>query len=407
MLFDRYGDMYSWSQETQSIYKDILVQQVWFQHVLATDYTDTDHPFFITGGHDMSYYSGGSERRISAGRKLWDYAGLPIGLLVFDIDPNDLIILSDEFLRLGSKYDIRISITGYSGELVYDSDVVTNGHFDRLNDQVYMLDSVSASGLLKAAVEIPQERLFAELNTVRILTFVFGLMWLTVVIIYLLRIKHLQDDVYVLEIKQKEARLAALRAQINPHMLFNTLESIRMQAVVAGSETIAAMVKALARMFRHSLAENDSNNTVQNELDYAADYTALQNVRYGDMIHLEEHLSTETKAAHIIPMLFQPLVENSIKHGLKDRKTPLHISICEEPLASARTPGLVRISVSDDGLGVSAEKLRELNGEGTEAAEGIGLKNIDERLRLKYGTGLHIKSEAGRYFTVEVAFCIQ
>jgi two-component system sensor histidine kinase YesM len=168
-----------------------------------------------------------------------------------------------------------------------------------------------------------------------------------------------------------------------------------MKALVNNQNEIAEMVKVLARMFKHSLYSGERENLIRDELRYVKDYLYMQNIRYDNQFVFEEHLSSAVLATPIIPMVFQPIIENSIKHGFRSRSAPLHI-LAEEDFI----PGpFIKISITDDGAGVSGEKLREINMGKT----GIGLKNLSERLRLWYGKecGLKISSREGEFFKVE------
>jgi two-component system sensor histidine kinase YesM len=428
MLLDHDGNLYSWSASGSQINTGLLLQQDWLRDILKYQMA----PFFISPAHSKAYYAHDREsEHITVGRKLWDYGGTAIGFLLLDIRPDAMITLNDDFRKLGNEYLIRLSVTNQNKEVVYDSDTAMTRnnsepiHTNHISRKFLMLNEMSKSGLLLIDIRIPLNKLLAPLNNIYFSAVIFIFAWITIILFLLSKINELQKNVYMLDIKQKEARWQMLRAQINPHMFYNTLESIRMHALINNQDKIAKMTKAFSRMFRHSLVQESevSNNCIRDELSHAEDYVYIQNVRLDNICTLEEHLSESVKKMRIMPMIFQPFIENSIQHGLRDRNTPLHIFI-EEELVS---PTKIKISVSDDGLGMDKDLLEELNDElcgknqkkkkprmnTTESVDtdvsGIGLGNIAERLRLRYGEEflLNVSSEEGKWFRVEFCLPIQ
>ncbi|MDR0349443.1 MAG: histidine kinase, partial [Tannerella sp.] len=425
MLVDNDENLYSWLMGGSQINGGLLLRQEWFREIIENQTS----PFFISPTHSKAYYANDRENEcITVGRKLWDYSGTSIGFLFLDIRPDTMITLNDDFRKLGSEYAVRLSVTNQKKEVVYDSDTamarnssepVSASH---VSGKLLILNEMSKSGRLLIDIRIPLNKLLAPLNNIYFSAVIFVFAWITTIVFLLSKINKLQKNVYILDIKQKEARWQMLRAQINPHMFYNTLESIRMHALINNQDKIARMTKALARMFRHSLVQESevSNNCIRDELNHAEDYVYIQNVRFDNICILEERLSESIKKTPVMPMIFQPLIENSIQHGLRDRKTPLHILIEEELIS----PEKIKISVTDDGLGMDEDLLVELNDElsdkkqrkktprmnTTESVDadvsGIGLRNIAERLRLHYGREfcLHISSEEGKWFRVE--FCL-
>ena len=213
------------------------------------------------------------------------------------------------------------------------------------------------------------------------------------------KIKSLIEEVYIAGIRQKNAQFLALRTQINPHFLFNTLESIRIKAILNGDDAVADMVKLLAKMFRTVLDSDKKNYKVQDELENIRSYIRLQNIRFDNVITLEEEIGPELCQAKIMSILFQPVVENCFKYGSKESGVPICISIKGE----LTEENIMVFTIRDNGQGMSpqrledvrAELLKEQDGEVSEEYENnskkemtshrIGLRNIAERLRLRYG----------------------
>ena len=155
------------------------------------------------------------------------------------------------------------------------------------------------------------------------------------------------------------------------------------------------------KIFKYSLKKQGEQNLIRHEVEYAANYIFLQNIRYDNRFTLEVSLSEQVLNTSIIPLVFQPIVENSIKHGFRDYNTHLHIKI-EEILLETND---VLIRITDNGATLSKEHADEINYllQQTNASElrpdrieqetdsGIGLMNIAERLRLQYGEQYYLK----------------
>ncbi|MDR1469796.1 MAG: histidine kinase [Spirochaetaceae bacterium] len=446
------NQFYSWCIEPDTIDKTELGRQPW----LTNHTQDSGSPFFVTEAHDRSYYTKNKEGvMITVGRKIWNYHGAEAGVILFDIYPNRLVKLSKEFLDMNVKNSITLYITGREGKIVYDSDAITGKNVWDFDKRIAMqgetqnaasltMMDASSSGRLLAVIAIPLSELFKKINAARLIVFALDAA-LGLIIIFFAVKYSLKIDLPIRKLRQDmlEARLQALQGQINPHMLYNTFESIRMKAVVNNQDEIAEMIKVLARMFKHSLHSGEQENRINDELRYVKDYLYMQNIWYDNRFVFEEHLSPAVLALPIIPMVFQPIIENCIKHGFHNKPSPLHILI-EEEVGLVREPDLVsrtsrdfsgqsltrprflaevgqtlfgsrkrkfpndsvisasfiRISITDDGAGASEEKVKEINLGKT----GIGLKNVSERLRLWYGkdSSLTVSSQEGHFFKVEL-----
>lgn len=217
----------------------------------------------------------------------------------------------------------------------------------------------------------------------------------------IVRIDHLIQDIYVMETKKKEAELHALQSQINPHFMYNTLESIRMAAELNDDQIAADMIAILGKLLRYSISDLLEEVTLENEIMHMRNYVEMLNYRYPNRFQLETKVSDDLRAYPIIKLVLQPIVENAIYHGMDDNKPSMRIE-----LSSERTAQAVWLRITDDGLGMDKETLDRLNRSlaGAEDAVvkrksgGIGLKNVNERIRLHYGSayGLKVTSEKGR-----------
>lgn len=222
------------------------------------------------------------------------------------------------------------------------------------------------------------------------------------------RIKGLIDDVYSTRLKQREAELKTLQEQINPHFLYNTLDTIYWSANRKNDHEIAEMVYALSRMFRIRLSGGNSVITLGQELELARHYLHLQQLRFKNRLHYELMAEAAAEAALVPKLLIQPLIENAVIHGIEpmggDGLIQIGCRIAE---------GALQISVTDNGVGIPGDELAGLSaaGDGSPSAgaapspmRGFAIRNIKERLALAYGpeAGLHIRSQPGKGTTVSI-----
>lgn len=220
------------------------------------------------------------------------------------------------------------------------------------------------------------------------------------------------------EVIEKEALLASLQSQINPHFLYNALEGIRGQAILEGSEVIAEIARALSRFFRYSISSRENITTLSEELKNMQDYLKIQQFRFGSRFHVEieyEEEDYEVMQAILPKMTLQPIVENAIAHGFEH--TTKDAAICTRIV---RTEKNVNITVSDNGVGMNAAVLKKLNekirsGEIEQSRggshNGIAMPNVNRRLQLLFGEeyGIHISSIEGMGTDVEIhiPFCTE
>jgi two-component system sensor histidine kinase YesM len=210
--------------------------------------------------------------------------------------------------------------------------------------------------------------------------------------------KHIQTA-YVYRLESKTAELKALQAQINPHFLFNTLESIRFNALEHQDPDTAKMIHLLGNLFRRSIQSSDLFAELRQEIDYAGSFMELQKLRYADAFEFETDVPPKLLGLGVPRFILQPLVENAIKHGQKGISSGGIISVTarEEP------EGTLRITVADNGRGMDEETVRQvlerLDQPETEGEDhySIGLSNVHQRIRILFGElyGLTIESRPG------------
>ncbi len=219
----------------------------------------------------------------------------------------------------------------------------------------------------------------------------------------------MMDEIDVLMERVKEEqrqldrmRFNALQSQIQPHFLYNTLECIHWQALAGGNQEISTMVKALAQYYRICLSEGKDIIPLSMELEHVRNYLIIQNMRYGNIITLAEKVPEEYLSVRIPKLTLQPLVENSIYHGIRVKEGvtgTVEIAVVE-------SEGAVCLTVKDDGGGMEPEQLAYINQNisDMERDVGYGITNINKRIELMYGEqyGLSFRQNEGRGTCVEI-----
>lgn len=200
----------------------------------------------------------------------------------------------------------------------------------------------------------------------------------------------------------EQIRFNALQSQIQPHFLYNTLDCIHWQAVVDGNREISTLVKALARYYRICLSKGRDVIPLEMEMEHVQNYMIIQNMRYDHIIGSEIHINEECKGALIPKLTLQPLVENSIYHGIKvEQSKEGSIS-----LTAVRQGDMVEITLADTGTGMTQRQIEEMNQHLSEYDEsfGYGVRNVNKRIELLYGMGYglyYLKNSSGGV-TVEI-----
>jgi two-component system sensor histidine kinase YesM len=215
----------------------------------------------------------------------------------------------------------------------------------------------------------------------------------------------------------KEAELRALQTQIDSHFIYNVLENIKMMAEIEGQLLISDSLASLGSMMRYNMSWNNEYVILNDEINHIENYVSLMNIRFDNSICLKKDIEKGLLDHEVLKMVLQPIVENSVKHGL--------LSVIDRNIGylyiKAKTEeNHIRIEVSDNGIGMPQEKVVQLNKkikvtqrqmiiEGlheeinyTKKSTGIGLKNVNERIKLFYGDeyGIEIISKDNFYTKV-------
>lgn len=189
------------------------------------------------------------------------------------------------------------------------------------------------------------------------------------------------DKNYISELLRKDAELDALEKQINPHFLYNTLESVNWRAKAIGETQISAMTEALGRLLRITLNKSTDNHTLKTELELVHDFMTIQNIRFENQLEYEQEISPGAELALIPKLTVQPLVENAVHYGMESGE-----SVCRVRLRVTLENKTLRIEVKNTGSQFPEDfqsKLQEKQYQSQ--GHGIGLLNIDQRLRINFG----------------------
>lgn len=214
---------------------------------------------------------------------------------------------------------------------------------------------------------------------------------------------HMMDEINILihdlaneKLLKKEAEIKLLQAQINPHFLYNTLDSIYSIAKIKKVEEISLMVAALSKFFRSSLSSGRDTVTLKEAVDLVISYLTILNIRYKGQISFEVDLPEQLKDYLVPKLVLQPIVENAIYHGIQKDRDSGHLKI-----SASSVLGNLHLRVEDNGIGMEEHKLSKLRNsimvDGYEESSGYALRNLFLQIKLIYGSdyGLFLDSTYG------------
>ncbi|WP_052427550.1 sensor histidine kinase [Neobacillus niacini] len=222
-------------------------------------------------------------------------------------------------------------------------------------------------------------------------------------------IDRLVSEVYTTSLREKEAEIRALQSQMNPHFLYNTLESINMLAITKGNLEVSDMVSSLGKLLRYTIDNSSKIITLDEELSFIRSYVAIQKVRIGENLQYTEGIEPNLNKVLLPKLVLQPLVENAIVHGIFQQGGHIFIKAYVER-------GLLKISIRDNGKGITELELTKLkrlienqHTVSSEKHNGIALTNVHERLQLLYGKqfGITIDGREQNGFSVTLTLPIQ
>jgi two-component system sensor histidine kinase YesM len=216
------------------------------------------------------------------------------------------------------------------------------------------------------------------------------------------KIKELLDSKIKEQENLKKAEFRTLQAQINPHFLYNTLDTIIWMAEAKKNDQVIEIVRALSNFFRISLSKGKDWITIREEIERTRSYLTIQKMRYRDILDYKIEVDPTVLDGTILKLILQPLVENAIYHGIKNKRGGGMVTV-----RAYRKDNKVFLEVEDDGIGFTRYKLDKVqhrfNGDTDELKveeldveeQGFGLENVNQRIKLYYGKeyGLSIESQ--------------
>ncbi len=215
---------------------------------------------------------------------------------------------------------------------------------------------------------------------------------ITVGIYYVIRyfqgLQRQEQEKSELAIKNKEMQISLLKSQINPHFLFNTLNSIS-TLMHSSKEKARRVITQLSDIFRYALdSHSDEMVKLIHEINFIENYIRIQQVRFGERLQFKKDIDPDCLGTEIPPMILQPLVENSVKYGIapKEEGGTIYLTV-------RRAGRVIFFEVRDDGLGIKAKKIMD------GSSSGVGMANTDRRLKSYYGqqSGLRIRANESGY----------
>ena len=216
-------------------------------------------------------------------------------------------------------------------------------------------------------------------------------------------LRRLMNEAVETQKEKRKRELEILQAQINPHFIYNTLDTLQWKALEYGASDLSELILSLSSFFRVSLSKGKEMIPLREELKHVRSYLDIQKARYEEILTYEIQVEESLDDVFLPKILLQPLVENAIYHGIKPKLAQGKISI----LAQLEGEDLV-LTVQDNGVGMTEEQVNQLEEafEGKRAPVSYGLHNVHQRIRLTYGTpyGLHVESclQDGTAFTIRL-----
>lgn len=205
-------------------------------------------------------------------------------------------------------------------------------------------------------------------------------------------IEHLMQNQKLDQKRKRELELQMLQSQINPHFLFNTLNTLRWLAIINHVPVLSNGISSLSELLRSTILDRDEQITIQQELENLSNYFEIQKIRYADSFEVEYDLDEKLLDCLIPKLILQPVAENAIIHGLSEHSKAIEIKISVQ-----QQEELIYIEITDNGKGFDTSAVQEADRTSNKKLSGIGITNVDERIKLYYGEsyGLFITSIIG------------
>ena len=208
------------------------------------------------------------------------------------------------------------------------------------------------------------------------------------------QIEELMKQNRIEQEQKRKSELKALQSQINPHFLYNTLDSIIWMAEGKKNEEVVLMTSSLAKFLRQSISNEDQQVSIGQDVEYARSYLTIQKMRYKNKLEYEIYLEASIKSCQIVKLVLQPIIENAIYHGIKYKEGMGMVTV-----RGYEKDGCVVLEVADNGVGMDEETLKHIfeRHKVNYRSNGVGVYNVQKRLKLYYGNdyGITYESEKG------------
>ncbi len=464
MILTASGDFFSIGKYEQLIRKEDLMAQDWFQQIQANE----NALVISAAHQQTYNVYGNNQTQIvvSTGKLIKDELGRVLGTIIFDVDYQNLLQLTRSEDNQ-ADFQTRIIATDQDGKAIFDTEA-DQGAVDLTSlvkleksmstmmigsERFVEIHNRSEYTKLFIFIIVPERVLYHQIINFQQATLVLSIIGIGLIIIisiwlsfYITRpVKSLKRDMetvekgdlgvqariisrdeigslavsfnlmidkirtmidreYAAQLRAKQAQLQALQNQINPHFLYNTLESIRMKAILNHDQETASMIKSLGKLFRSSLSNTQDIVPIRQELEHARAFIELQNIRYDNRFCLQCNLDEAILDSGIFKLTFQTIVENSLIHGFAEKTND-----CAIEISGTIQDDQILLRFKDNGAGIPAARLDEITRSLAAAIEmpedsGIGLRNISSRIKLLFGEPyyLQVLSTEGQGTVIEL-----
>lgn len=456
-IYSLSGDGVCAGRNTASAILKNPLSEDWFSEIIESDDSISFIPN-LKSNNIFEYTSANNETLIGLSRKIVNKASQTTGILLLTIPIDDLLNMVTKDIAF-NKQVLSLYTTDGDLILTSDDKVDFSDSFDRFNTTrtVPFIDTIKksenyvvTSNLIPLSnwvlvSTVPKTNVY-NINSLYIFTFISNIVFCSIlfIVLYTLLIKRIfnplnhlidnmtksniesnlssnlsynrEDEIGILvnsyndmkssihdlininyknKIEQKELELRQLQNQINPHFIYNTLESIHMMAELNDDDETSTMAEYFGAIIRYSMNRKVNTVKLKDELSIIDNYIYLQKIRFDQLFVIEPLIDENVLECEIIKMIIQPLIENSIYHGLSECSSDGKIIIQAQQINNE-----LLLIISDNGTGIPEDSLKDLNdyiNDKNDKFRGIALRNINRRLKLHYGDayGLEIFSVLG------------
>jgi two-component system sensor histidine kinase YesM len=395
----------SWMQDGKRRFGIILVDLNFknIKELCSNELGQNGYIYILGGNTDLIYHPKQQMIYYGVNDKILPHTyDLPEGNTIINVD-NVNISVSVKHLR-NTNWRV-VGVSQLNGLFSYDSEIT--GFITLIICTAALLIiflsiivSVLATHPIRNLIKLMGRVEEGEMNTFANANFVFEVQELSRSfnnMVY--RIKYLMAEILEEQRQLRKSEMKTLYAQINPHFLYNTLDSIVWMAESGENKNAVKMIAALAQFFRLSLNGGKDTVTVEEELKHAENYLIIQKMRYDDQFSYEITADSDVLQCQTLKIVLQPIVENSIIHGVGNLPYPGKITV-----RAKRSDDMLLLQVIDNGFGIEPDKLARILEIDPTSKSGIGVKNVNSRIQLQYGAqyGLYYESEPDEGTTVTI-----